>query len=111
MVLALFVDSGDPEFFDKTTRETISFACRGFVDLLESLHQGGMLRTVPELRMGHTVDSSEKLADLKRELKSLGVRFVDATDKEWKDGLTFKTLKSLDLQVGYQNSSVGSFQF
>jgi hypothetical protein len=106
VILALFVDSGDPEFFDEATRDTISFACGGFVDLLESLHSDRMLRTVPGGPLGHAVQSSRSLTDLKNKLKELGVTFVDRGDKGWKRGVTFRTVRSLDLQIRYEDSPI-----
>lgn len=103
VILALFVDSADPRFFDTKTLQTISSACRGFVDLLESLHGERMLRALPVTQMGYRVPAAKDLAPLKKQLKKLGVSFVDASDKGWKEGLTFRTLRSLDLQVSYQD--------
>jgi hypothetical protein len=103
IILALFVDSADPRFFDEATLHTISFACRGFVDLLESLHRERMLQALPAAHAGFKVPPPRDLAALKRRLKKLGVRFVDASDKGWKDGLTFRTIRSLDLQVSYED--------
>jgi hypothetical protein len=106
VILALFVDSADPGFFDNETLQTISFACRGFVDLLESFNSERMLRALPAVAMGYRVQPSKVIAKLKRDLKALGVSFVDASDKGWKEGLTFKTLRSLDLQVSYQDPQI-----
>lgn len=106
VMLALFVDSADPKFFDEETLGTISFACRGFVDLLESLHQEKMLQALPTPHSGFAVPPSGELAGLRRKLARLGASFVDARDKGWKEGLTFKTLSSLDLQITYQDPPV-----
>ena len=105
VILALFVDSADPGFFNDETRETLSSACRGFVELLESLHDERILQTVPVTEMGYAVRPSKELAILKNQLKKLGVTFVDASEKGWKEALTFKKLRSLDLQVSYQDPS------
>ena len=35
------------------------------------------------------------------ELKNLGVVFTDINDGGWKEQLTFKTLRSLELEVGH----------
>jgi len=103
VILALFVDSADPGFFDEEALQTISHACRGFVDLLESLHHEGMFRALPAAELGYKVPPSAELAPLRRQLESLGVNFVDASSKGWKKGLTFRTLRSLDFQVSYQD--------
>jgi hypothetical protein len=104
VILALFVDSADPRFFNVSTLQTISSACRGFVDLLESLYHEGMFRALPATQIGYKVPPRRLLAPLRTRLEKLGVVFVDATDKGWKQGLTFRRLHSLDLQVGYEDA-------
>lgn len=99
VVMALFVDSADPKFFDEQTTQIISAACSGFVTLLESLHEEHMLHALPTSERGYKVRSQKKLSKLKAELKELGVSFVDANQKGWKQGLTFRKLTSVDLQV------------
>jgi hypothetical protein len=98
--MVLFVDSAEPNFFDEKTREVISAACRGFVELLEDLHERRALRSVPTYYPGVRVERGDELDALAAELKTLGLEFTDVKDRRWKEGLTFKTLKSLDLEVG-----------
>lgn len=105
VILALFVDSADPKFFDQEALQTISSACRGFVDLLESLHDERMLHALPSSDTGYLVPPLPRYAALKRKLTRLGVKFVDATHTGWKKGVTFRTLKSVDLQVTYQEDT------
>jgi hypothetical protein len=104
VMLALFVDSADPNFFNDEARRVISSACRGFVDLLESLREERMLRVLPGSAMGYEVKAKADLAILTTQLRRLGVSFVDASNRGWKKGLTFRKLRSVDLQaVGYQD--------
>jgi hypothetical protein len=104
ILLALFVDSANPDFFDDEVLQVIASACRGFVDLLESLHEGDMLRVLAGSGDGFPVPPKAQHANLVAELEKLGVEFVDATDEGWKKGLTFRTLRSVDLQsVSYQD--------
>lgn len=98
ILLALFVDSADPNLFDERTLRVISAACRGFVDLLESLHDERMLRVLPSSHSGYEVFAEPGLDRLAEQLKGLGVKFVDASDSVWKKDLTFATLQSTDLQ-------------
>src|SRR6266446_537947 len=44
--LVLFVDSAEANFFDNEVLGTIYAACRGFVELLETLHTSGALKPV-----------------------------------------------------------------
>lgn len=98
--LVLFADSVEPDFFDSEVLEIISAACRGFVGLLEDLYKRGALRSLPSYYPGVKVENTPQLVELVMELKKLGVQFTDAKEQGWKEGLTFKTLKSLDLEVG-----------
>jgi hypothetical protein len=100
VALALFVDAGDPNFFDDEVLSIVSAVCRGFVDLLEDLHSRGVLQPVPSYYPGFKVKRGPELHELVESLKGLGVEFTDAQDRGWKEGLTFKSLKSLDLEVG-----------
>jgi hypothetical protein len=98
--LVLFVDSAEASFFDSQVLGTISAACRGFVQLLENLHKSGALKPVPTFYPGYRVQPNPALKQLVAELKTLGVTFEDANVHGWKEGLTFKTLESLDVEVG-----------
>jgi hypothetical protein len=97
--LVLFVDSAEASFFDSQVLGTISAACRGFVQLLQNLHKSGALRPVPTFYSGFRVQPNPALKQLVAELKTLGVTFEDANVLGWKEGLTFKTLESLDVEV------------
>lgn len=97
--LALFVDSADARFFSDEVLQTISFACRGFVDLLESLYEERMLRALGGRDTGFIVRRTRDVTRLQRQLTNLGVRFIDPKEKGWKEGLTFRRLRSLDLQA------------
>jgi len=98
--LVLFVDSAEADFFDDEVLGTISAACRGFVQLLESLHKLRALRPVPTFYPGYKVWAESDTREVVSELKSLGVRFVDANVHGWKESLTFRSLNSLDLELG-----------
>ncbi len=100
VTLVLFVDSADPGFFNAEVREVISAACRGFVNILESLHGSGALRPIVSFYPGFQVQQASKRTKVIGELKKLGVSFKDATDRRWKKDLTFRSLHSLDLEVG-----------
>lgn len=97
--LVLFVDSAEADFFDGEVMGTIHAACRGFVQLLETLHVSGALKPVPTFYPGFQVQPNADSDPLVCELKSLGVKFEHTSDRAWKGGLTFKTLKSLDLEL------------
>ena len=99
--LVLFVDSAEADFFDDEVLGTISAACRGFVQLLETLHESGALRQVPTFYPGYQVKPNSDLKSVVSELQTLGMKFEDASVHGWKAGLTFRKLKSLDLEVGY----------
>src|SRR5258705_5256243 len=98
--MVLFVDSADPNFFDDEMREVISASCRGFVKMLEDLHNRQALRAVPSYYPGLKVERGARIDSLIDQLKGFGVEFTDTNDRGWKEGLTFKTLNSLDLEVG-----------
>jgi hypothetical protein len=53
--LVLFADSQEPDIFDHDVLGTISAACHGFVDLLESLKTSGALKPVPTFYSGFEI--------------------------------------------------------
>jgi hypothetical protein len=57
-------------------------------------------RMLPTFYPGYRVQPNPALKQLVAELKTLGVTFEDANVHGWKEGLTFKTLESLDVEVG-----------
>ncbi len=68
--------------------------------VLEDLTARGALRPLLSVASGYKVPRTrdEKMV---AELRGLGVMFKDETEEHWKEGLTFKRLTSLDLEVGY----------
>jgi hypothetical protein len=98
--MVLFVDAADPAFFDRPVRETIAAACSGFVSLLEGLQTLGALRPVATLYRGVKVKRGSRNASLIAEVKSLGVSFTNSEYQKWKSGLTFKSVHSLDFEIG-----------
>jgi hypothetical protein len=100
VVLVLFADSADAGFFNAEVRDAISPACRGFVDVLGSLYESEPLRPITSYYPGFKVKTGSKQTKLIAELKKLGVNFTDANNRDWKKGLTFRALHSLDLEVG-----------
>jgi len=97
--LILFADAADADFFDQHVLEMISAACRGFVDLLEDLLARRAIRPVPTFYPGCKVDVDNELSTKIELLRGLGVEFIDTADKGWKAGLTFRALRSVELEV------------
>jgi hypothetical protein len=98
--LVLFADSAEREFFDADVLAMISAASRGFVRLLEDLLVQRAIRQVPTYYSGFKVEAGAELEELIVKLRALGVDFIDPDERGWKEGLTFKALKSLELEVG-----------
>jgi hypothetical protein len=104
VAMVLFVDSSDPDFFDDDVLAAISIACKGFVDLLETSAASGAIRAVPTSYSGFQVHDWDD--NLIQQLEHLGVRFTKPNEHAWKDGLTFKSLRSLDLELGRLAQSI-----
>jgi hypothetical protein len=96
--MVLFIDSADPNFFDAETKTALAVACKGFVELLERLVESGAIRALPTYYAGYEVKPRDPA--LLQSLEALGVEFTEPTLTEWKNGLTFKSLRSLDLEIG-----------
>jgi hypothetical protein len=69
------------------------------VNLLEDLHARRVLCPVPSYYPGIRVERGQGLETRISQLKELGAEFTDASHGKWKDGLTFRTLHSLDLEI------------
>ena len=103
--MVLFVDAAEAAFFDKGVRATIAAACRGFVSLLEDLQASGALRPVTTFYRGFKVKRGSKNTKLIAEIRSLGVSFTNSEYEKWKNGLTFKSVHSLDFEIGSSTKS------
>lgn len=98
--LILFADSAEATFFSEEVLSAISAACRGFVNLLEDLNSRRAIRSIPTYYPGIKVDLTAELQGVITELRNLGVQLTDTTDRGWRQDLTFRTLNSLELEVG-----------
>jgi hypothetical protein len=98
--MVLFVDASEAAFFDKDVRETIAAACRGFVSLLEDLQASGALRPMTTFYRGFKVKRGSKNTRLIAEIRSLGVSFTNSEYQKWKSSLTFKSVNSLEFEIG-----------
>jgi hypothetical protein len=98
--MVLFADSAQADFFNDEVLRIISAACTGFVSNLERLCSEGALVNVSNEHQGFAVHPATETSALVAQLKSLGVSFDNANFGAYKKNLTFKTVKTLDLEIG-----------
>jgi hypothetical protein len=110
VIAVLFADAAQRDFFDDDVLQTISAACGGFVKNVERLHETGTLRANFSDYEGYRVDQSEEINVLITRLRELGVQFDNANFGAYKERVTFRTVKSLDLELGAPGNLLRSLQ-
>lgn len=97
VLLVLFADSSDPNFFDTEVLHTIYAASKGFVANLEAMRKSGRITEISSEYSGFAVQSDQVIKKLVTKLEGLNVEFDNAEFKQYKDDLTFKKLRSLNV--------------
>lgn len=92
----LFADTSDLAFFDDNNLKLIYAACRGFVDNIDSSLNEKRLRQISSSHAGHEVDDQISEAD-ERRFNDVGITFDDDVFAEFQRELTFKSLRSTEL--------------
>lgn len=100
----LFVDSSDLNFFSEKTLEIIYAACQGFVRNLEDMKANREVFFSSAEYLGYPIHSTpskrdQQILDNPDYASLLGLEFSDRIFKDFKKGLTFKTIQSLDAEL------------
>ena len=98
--MVLFADSAQADFFNDEVLRIISATCTGFVNNLDRLCSEGALVNVSNEYQGYAVHPATATIALVGKLKALGVSFDNANFGAYKKNLTFKTVKTLDVEIG-----------
>lgn len=92
----LFADTSDLAFFNDANLKLIYAACRGFVVNIDASLEEKSLRQISSSYPGHEVDAQISDAD-EQHFNSVGIKFDHAVFTEFQCDLTFKILRSTEL--------------
>ena len=95
--MVLFADAKDRDFFNKPVLQAIYAASTGFVRNLDALYLNKKIRPIDTGYAGYPIPDGRRIGSMVRKLTELGAQFDKEIFPIFKSDLTFKAIRSLEL--------------